>query len=53
MSGKEKTQTSRLEAEQLALLQTKLNDEKKLILYGFALGLKAENLDLENKSKIA
>lgn len=33
----------RKEIEQLAVAQAQLTDPQKLILYGFALGLKAEN----------
>lgn len=33
----------RTEIEQLAAAQAQLTDPQKLILYGFALGLKAEN----------
>lgn len=36
-------ETCRKEIEQLAAAQARLTDPQKLILYGFALGLKAEN----------
>ena len=40
MADKENCRT---EIEQLATVQARLTDPQKLILYGFALGLKAEN----------
>lgn len=43
MADKEKMQVERTEVEQVAAVQTKLNDPKKWVLYGFALGLKADN----------
>lgn len=42
MADKERLQ-ERTEVEQVAAVQTKLNDPKKWVLYGFALGLKADN----------
>lgn len=43
MADKEKMQVGRAEVEQVAEVQAKLNDPKKWVLYGFALGLKADN----------
>lgn len=43
MKDKEKMQVERAEVEQVAAVQAKLNDPKKWVLYGFALGLKADN----------
>lgn len=53
MLNKENLQIRKTDAEELALLQTQLNDEKKLVLYGFALGLKAENQFLNEKQATA
>lgn len=36
-------QVHKAEVEQVAAVEVKLTDPKKWILYGFALGLKAEN----------
>lgn len=43
MENNANRQTHKTEVEQVAAVQGKLTDPKKWILYGFALGLKAEN----------
>lgn len=43
MEEKINRQVHKIEVEQVAAIQEKLTDQKKWILYGFALGLKAEN----------
>ena len=43
MANNEQMQVTRTEIEQVAAVQTRLTDPKKLVLYGFALGLQAKN----------
>lgn len=43
MANNEQMQVTRTEIEQVAAVQTRLDDPKKLVLYGFALGLQAKN----------